>query len=98
MREELAKRFFLRFFIGTVPLGFIAVAMLSKGQSGNSGMSPNMEKFVPIVLLFTWAGFLIIEALWHFSKHRIGYSLSSICAVIILAALFFIIMYLEHTL
>lgn len=48
LREELAKRFFLRLLIGALPPGFFAAEMLSKGQGGNSGMSPNITLFVII--------------------------------------------------
>lgn len=98
LREELLKRFFIRLFVGALPLGFFAAAMLVKGESGNSGMSLNMQKFLPIILLFAWGGFLIIEAFYLFAKNRISYGLRSIYALLILAAGFVLIMYMEHSL
>ena len=94
----LTKRFLIRLLIGGLPLYFFAAAMLSKGQSGNSGMSPNMEKFLAVILLFGWTGFLIIEALYLFGKKKISQGWSSICTAAILALLFFLILYLERTL
>lgn len=98
LREGWAKRFFLRLLIGGLPLVFFAFALLSLGQSGHSGMSLNMEKFLPVILLFGWAGFLIIEACYLFTKKRVADGLISIYALAILASLFFLILYLEHTL
>lgn len=96
MGTNLSKHFFIRLFIGAAPLVFFGIAMLAKGESGNNGMSPNIAKFLPVVLLFIYGFFLIIEGLNHLIKGRIGYGLCSISAVVILAFVFLLIMYLEH--
>lgn len=96
LRTELAKRLFLRLVIGGLPLGFFAVAMFADRQGGHSGMSLNMEKFLPVILVIAWIGFLIIEAVYLFLKQRISYGFNSLYAAIILALLFFLILYLDH--
>lgn len=96
MKAELAKYYFIRLFIGALPLCFFAVSMFAKGESGNSGMSLNMTKFLPVILLFIWGCFLIIEGLNHFIKSRMLYGFSSIASAVILGMVFFLIMYLEH--
>ncbi|MBC8984955.1 hypothetical protein H9X96_04110 [Pedobacter sp. N36a] len=70
--------------------------MFGDKQSGNSGMSPNMDKFFPVILVVAWIGYLIIEAVYLFVKQRIDDGLSSVYTATILALLFFLILYLEH--
>ncbi|ALL06868.1 hypothetical protein AQ505_16065 [Pedobacter sp. PACM 27299] len=96
LRTELAKRFFLRLFIGGLPLAFFAGAMFGDRQSGNSGMSPNMEKFLPVILVVGWIGLLIVEAVYLFVKQRISDGLTSVYVAAVLALLFFLILYLDH--
>ncbi|MBB2950709.1 hypothetical protein [Sphingobacterium sp. JUb56] len=96
MREKLTKHFCVRLLIGAAPLVFFAIGMFAKGQSGNNGMSPNLEKFLPVCLILIYVSFLIIEGLNHLIKGRIGYGLCSIIAVFILVMVFLFIMYLEH--
>lgn len=98
MREKLTKHFCVRLLIGAAPLVFFAIGMFSKGESGNNGMSPNLEKFLPVCLILIYISFLIIEGLNHLIKGRIGYGLCSITAVVILIVVFLFIMYLEHLL
>ncbi|MEO5910225.1 MAG: hypothetical protein ABIP95_05015 [Pelobium sp.] len=98
MKEELVKRFFIRIFIGAVPMVFFAIALFTKGESGNSGMSLNIDKLLPVVLIFIWGAFLIIEGLNHFIKNRTSYGFCSLGAVAILGAVFLLLMYLEHIL
>lgn|GEM_PF-839749 len=98
MKEKLIKNFCVRLLIGAAPLFFFAIGMFAKGQSGNNGMSPNLEKFLPVCLILIYVSFLIIEGLNHLIKGRIGYGLCSISAVVILVVVFLFIMYLEHVL
>lgn len=98
MREKLTKHFCVRLLIGTAPMFFFAIGMFAKRESGNNGMSPNLEKFLPVCLIFIYVSFLILEGLNHLIKGRIGYGLCSISAVVILVVVFLIIMYLEHLL
>ena len=96
MSEELVKSFFIRLLIGAVPMVFFAIALFAKGESGNSGMSPDIGKFLPVALIFIWGAFLIIEGLNHFMKSRNSYGFCSIGAAVILGTVFMLLMYLEH--
>lgn len=96
MRKKLIKHLFLRLLIGAAPIVFFAIGMFVKGQSGNNGMSLNLEKFLPVCLILIYVSFLIIEGLNHLINGRISYGLCSISAVVILVVVFLFIMYLEH--
>lgn len=98
MKKKLTKHFCVRLLIGAAPMVFFAIGMFAKGQSGNNGMSPNLEKFLPVCLILIYVSFLIIEGLNHLIKGGIGYGLCSISAVVILVMVFLFIMYLEHLL
>ena len=95
-KAEWAKRFFIRLIIGGVPLAFFIAAFFSKSESGNSGMSINLGKFVPVIFLLGWGVFLILEGLYLLAKHRISNGLISISAASSLGIIFFISLYVEH--
>ncbi|KKX47788.1 MULTISPECIES: hypothetical protein [Sphingobacterium] len=96
MRKKLIKHLFVRLLIGAAPMVFFAIGMFAKGESGNNGMSLNLEKFLPVCLILIYVSFLIINGLNHFVKGRVGYGLCSISTVVILVVVFLYIMYLEH--
>ncbi|RZK20006.1 MAG: hypothetical protein EOO86_05850 [Pedobacter sp.] len=96
-KGELAKRFFIRLIIGAVPLSFFIMALFTKSQSGNNGMSVNLGKFVPVIFLLGWGIFLILEGLFLFSKQRVSNGLISISVASFLGIIFFISLYVEHS-
>ena len=96
LKRELQKRFLIRLIIGIVPLVFFIVALFTARESGNSGMSLNLEKFVPATFFIAWETFLIVEALILFVKHRIKDGLMSIYAASLLGMIFIVSLYVEH--
>ncbi|WP_316807895.1 hypothetical protein [Pedobacter agri] len=96
MKRELTERFLLRLMIGAVPLGFFVAALFSRGESGNSGMSVNLEKFVPMIFFVAWEAFLIVEALILFAKQLNRKGLISTYAACSLGVIFIISLYVNH--
>lgn len=96
-KGELAKRFFIRLIIGAAPLAFFIVALFTKSQSGNNGMSVNLGKFVPVIFLLGWGIFLILEGLFLLSKQRVSNGLISISVASFLGIIFFISLYVEYS-
>lgn len=95
-KEQIAQCFLVRLIISAIALAYFGIALFEVGQSGNSGMAPNVDKFLPVVLIFACGGFLIIKALYHFVKGRPGHALASICAAALIAAVFVLLIYLER--
>lgn len=95
-KGEWAKRFFIRLIIGAVPLAFFIMALFEKSESGNSGMSINLGKFVPVLFFLGWGVFLILEGLFLLIRHRVSNGLTSIYAALLLGIIFFISLYIEH--
>lgn len=96
MEAQLIKRFIIRFLIGIVPLIFLTKALLVKASSGNSGMSPNLERLIPFALLVGFGLFLFVEAGYELINRRYNYSLVNLCVLVTIASAFFGLMYYQH--
>jgi len=97
MKEVFGKRFIFMVLAGAILLAFFFLSLFDKGESGNSGMSLKLQKFIPFVAFFVLEAFLLIQALYFFAKRRISSGLQNNYASALLGVLFFLIMYIEHT-
>lgn len=97
MKQVFGKRFILVVLIGLVLLAFFFVSLFDKGESGNSGMSLKLQKFIPFGAFLILETFLIAQALYFFAKKRVSDGLQNIYAAALLGVLLFLIMYIGHT-
>jgi len=98
MKKVFAKRFIFSVLVGAILLVFFGFALFSKGESGNSGMSLKLQKFIPFFAFIVLEVFLFIQALYFFANRRMSDGLQNTYATILLGALIFIMIYIEHNL
>ncbi|KQN38984.1 hypothetical protein ASE92_06100 [Pedobacter sp. Leaf41] len=96
MKNVFGKRFIFIVLAGLVLLAFFFVSLFDKGESGNSGMSLKLQKFIPFVAFLILEAFLIAQALYFFAKKRISNGMQNIYAAALLGVLLFLIFYIEH--
>jgi len=98
VKSSIYQHLIWRLLISTIPLALFAFSLCTEplGSSGNNGIGVDISIFIPVILLFGWGGFLVIESLYRFARKHASIGFMSLLAAVILAGFYTLILYFHH--